>query len=189
MAECFGKDCKELQRRVVRSISKKKKKKKKKKSLTEMNAVLVDATVLQPVDHHEVIDEIGFVARGADDRVFLPANDRFVFEKSRQRIEQAETVDGNDDVTRRRKIQLIFDNPRGLPSTFRAVRVMQHRPFDCKPTIDSEADGDPNAGELKPDDAGVDVGKDLFMESGRIKGFTLFGGRNRRIDGKDQSQQ
>lgn len=101
--------------------------------LTEMNAVLIDATVLQPVDHHEIIDEIGLVSRGADDGVFLPANARFVLEKSRQRIEQSQAVDGNDDVTRRsrrgRKTQLILArsedrNPRGLPSTFRAVRVM-----------------------------------------------------------------
>ena len=82
MAKCFGKDCKELQGRRVSGG-------KTRARLTEMNAVLIDATVVQPVDHHEIIDVVRLVARSADDRVFLPANDRFVFEKSRQRVEQS----------------------------------------------------------------------------------------------------
>ena len=66
---------------------------------------------------------------------------------------------------------------------------MQHRPFDSKPSIDGEADRYPDAGKLKPDDARVNVRKEMFMQIGRIERFALSAGWDGRVDREDQTQR
>ena len=54
---------------------------------------------------------------------------------------------------------------RILQSAFGTVGVMQHRPFDGKPSINSETDRDPHAGELKPDDTRIHVREEMLMKT------------------------
>ena len=66
---------------------------------------------------------------------------------------------------------------------------MKHGPFNCEPPIDSEAHGDPDARELKPDDASVVVRKQILVKTRRVERFALLFGSNRSIDRKDKARE
>ena len=66
---------------------------------------------------------------------------------------------------------------------------MKHGPFNCEPPVDSKADGNPDARELKPDDASVDVRENILVKTRREERFALLFGQNRSIDRKDKAEE